>query len=47
MERVGPMDPPSPHKPQRLGFMKRGAKIPDNFDTMYADEIARLFNGGD
>ena len=22
-------------------------KIPDDFDTMYADEIAHIFNGGD
>lgn len=34
-------------KPQRLGFMKGKMRVPDDFDTMYADEIARTFNGGD
>ena len=47
MVRVMPIEPGPPHKPQRLGFMKCRAKIPDDFDTMYADEIARMFNGGD
>ena len=47
MVRVVPIEPEPPYKPQRLGFMRGRAKIPDDFDTMYADEIARLFNGGD
>ena len=47
MVRVVPIEPEPPHTPQRLGFMKGRGKIPDDFDTMYADEIARLFNGGD
>ena len=34
-------------KPQRLGFMKGKMRVPDDFDTMYADEIARMFNGED
>ena len=32
---------------QRLGFMKGKMRVPDDFDTMYADEIARMFNGED
>ena len=47
MEQVAPIEPGPPHKPQRLGFMRGRAKNPHDFDTMYADEIARLFNGGD
>ena len=47
MVRVMPIEPEPPHKPQRLGFMRGGGKIPDDFDTMYADEIAHMFNGGD
>ena len=33
--------------PQRLGLMKGRVKILDDLDTMYADEIARMFNGED
>ena len=31
--------------PQRLGFMQGKMRVPDDFDTMYADEIAHMFNG--
>jgi prevent-host-death family protein len=47
MVRVVPIEPEPLHKPQRLGFMKGKMRVPDDFDTMYADEIARLFNGED
>ena len=47
MVRVVPIEPETPHTPQRLGFMKGKMSIPDDFDTMYADEIARMFNGED
>ena len=47
MVRVVPIEPEPPYKPQRLGFLKGRVKIPDDFDTMYADEIAGMFNGGD
>lgn len=31
---------------RRLGFLKGGQiKVPDDFDTMMADEIAEMFNG--
>ena len=52
-EAGNPMDQPAPikselrHKPQRLGLMKGRVKILDDLDTMYADEIARMFNGED
>ena len=45
--QVVPIEPAPPYKPQRLGFMSGKGKIPDDFDTMYADEIARMFNGED
>ena len=47
MVQVVPIKPAPPHQPQRLGFMRGRAKIPGDFDTMYADEIARMFNGED
>ena len=47
MVRVVPIEPEVPHVPQRLGFMKGKMSIPDDFDTMYADDIARMFNGED
>jgi len=47
MEQAVPIEPKPPHMPQRLGFMRGKAKIPDDFDTMYADKIARMFNGED
>ena len=40
VEAAKPVKPP-----QRLGFMKGKFKVPDDFDTMYADEIERMFSG--
>lgn len=31
--------------PRRIGFMKGQIKVPDDFDTMGADEIAGMFEG--
>jgi len=37
---------PSENKPkQRLGFLKGKIKVPDDFDTMFADEIEKMFHG--
>ena len=34
-----------PHNPQRrLGFLKGQIKVPDDFDTMMADEIVQMFS---
>jgi hypothetical protein len=30
---------------RRLGFFQGRAKIPDDFDTMYAEEIEEMFYG--
>jgi len=39
------LDQPA-HTPQRrLGFLKGQIKVPDNFDTMMADEIEKMFSG--
>jgi prevent-host-death family protein len=32
-------------KPKRLGFLKGQIKVPDDFDTMFADEIEKMFYG--
>jgi prevent-host-death family protein len=32
---------------RRIGFMEGQIKVPDDFDTMFADEIERMFNGGE
>lgn len=31
--------------PQRLGFLEGQIEVPDDFDTMFADEIADMFEG--
>lgn len=45
MVRVMPLDTPEPAPIRRLGFMAGEAQVPDDFATMGADEIERLFNG--
>ena len=47
MVRVVPIEPEAPRKPQRLGFMKSKMRAPDDFDTMDADELERMFDGED
>ena len=34
-----------PRMPRRLGLMAGQFSVPDDFDTLGADEIARLFEG--
>ena len=29
----------------RIGFLKGKLKVPDDFDSMFADEIEKMFNG--
>lgn len=31
--------------PQRIGFLKGQFEVPDDIDTMFADEIADIFEG--
>ena len=38
------LDAPAPIPLRRLGFLKGQIKVPDDFDTMMADEIDELFS---
>ena len=44
--KVVPLDAPPAGKVKRLGFMP-GIKVPDDFDTMFQDEIEKMFYGED
>ena len=41
--KVVPLDSPSPGEVRRLGFLAKRLKVPDDFDRMGEEEIARLF----
>ena len=41
--RVIAVDAPLPGKTRRLGFLQGQIAVPDDFDRMGEDEIARLF----
>jgi prevent-host-death family protein len=43
MVRVTALDTPEPAQKRRVGFLKGQVKVPDDFDTMYADEILEMF----
>jgi len=43
--KVVPLDAPPDKKPGRIGFMKGQIKVPDDFDTMMAEEIEDMFYG--
>lgn len=43
MVKVVPID--AKKKPQRFDFLKGEIQVPDDFDRMFEDEIARLFEG--
>ena len=43
--KVVPLDAPTKGKTSRLGFMKGAFRVPDDFDTMMADEIEEMFYG--
>lgn len=45
MVKVVPLDTAEPKPKRRIGFMKRELAVPDDFDTMFADEIEALFEG--
>ena len=44
--RLAPMETPKPDVSRRMGFMP-DIKVPDDFDTMCADEIAEMFGTTD
>ena len=43
--KVVPIDAPAATEKKRLGFMEGLIKVPDDFDTMFADEIEEMFYG--
>lgn len=43
--KVVPLDAPAAGEMKRLGFMEGLIKVPDDFDTMFADEIEEMFYG--
>ena len=48
MVKVVPLEPETPRPMKRIGFMADAdIRIPDDFDTMYQEEIERMFYGED
>lgn len=47
MVRVTAVTAPESQAKRRVGFMGGQIKIPDDFDRMYSEEIAALFEGED
>jgi len=43
--QVTRLDAPASAAKRRLGFLKGQIKVPDDFDTMMADEIEAMFSG--
>lgn len=43
--KVTAIDPGADKPKQRIGFMSGQIKVPDDFDTMGADEIGGMFEG--
>jgi prevent-host-death family protein len=43
MVKVTALDTPEPAQKRRSGFLKGQVHVPDDFDTMCADEILELF----
>ena len=45
--RLTPLETREETAKRRTGFMEGQVKVPDDFDTMFADEIERMFHGED
>jgi prevent-host-death family protein len=45
MVKVVPLDDKTKTTKQRLGFMRGQIRVPDDFDTMFAEEIQAMFEG--
>ena len=43
--KVTRIDEPDNRPKRRIGFLKGKLKVPDNFDSMFADEIEKMFSG--
>ncbi|MDN5869155.1 MAG: type II toxin-antitoxin system prevent-host-death family antitoxin [Nitrococcus sp.] len=46
MVKVMALNAPEPSQMKRFGFLAGQIKVPDDFNTMGADEIQKLFEGG-
>ena len=47
MVKVVALDTPDPSQIKRIGFMAGEIQVPDDFNTMGADEIEELFEGNE
>ena len=47
MVKVTALETPDASQRMRFGFLSGQIKVPDDFDTMGADEIEPLFEGGE
>ena len=45
MVKVEAIDTPAPKPKRRMGFMRGQISVPDDFDRMGEEEIARMFEG--
>ncbi len=45
--KVVAVDAPEPKVQRRFGFLAGQVQIPEDFDTMFAEEIVRMFEGDD
>ena len=45
MVKVVPLDAPPARKVKRFDFLAGQIEVPDDFDTMFADEIEKMFYG--
>jgi prevent-host-death family protein len=43
--KVVPLEEPAPVAKKRFGFLRGQIEVPDDFDTMFADEIETMFYG--
>jgi prevent-host-death family protein len=43
--KVVPLDTPPAREMKRFGFLRGQISVPDDFDTMFADEIEEMFYG--
>jgi len=43
--KVVPLDAPAAGEARRFGFLRGQISVPDDFDTMFADEIEKEFYG--
>ena len=45
--KVVPLDAPPAREVKRFDFLAGQIKVPDDFDTMFQDEIEKMFYGDD